>query len=195
MDEYESYSEKEHQKYLTELSHIKNPKRDFTADPHPIKEEILRKISSDGNYIAPLEAGLVGETGVNLNGYIINIDNGPACIRKDARFSFQDCEWCDFFIPKECLLRNDEFLMDEINRLVILRTSRVEARNENRQKIIDALHHELQMHGKPLHFSILADILAHRYPEFHLKPKSVDRLLNWNSHLFERVDRGVYNAR
>lgn len=81
-------------------------------------------------------------------------------------------------------------------RLVLDMYRRFEtAYRERRQTVIDAIHSELQAHGRPLHYAVLARMVADRYPRLQVSESGVLMTMVHNSDMFERVAVGVYRSR
>lgn len=115
----------------------------------------------------------------------------PDCLQSDIF----DCELCDFFAPWECRLLHHPSLMDEVRTILSIYRERQAARVKRRRVLIRVIHSELQTHGRPLHYTVLARIVADRHPELGVSEGGVLRLVASHPHVFERVVEGVYRSR
>ena len=119
----------------------------------------------------------------------------PACL-KGEEF---DCYFCEFFSPENCKLRNDPSLMAELNSLFDLyrleQANIIEGQAERQEAFISAVQTELKSHGRLLHYTVLAKIVADRHPELDISEKSVLVSMSWHSDIFEKVDKGVYQLK
>ena len=143
---------------------------------------------------ARMETGMFGKS-IVVDGIRLSQYDGPSCIQLDKRWSSTQCDSCEFFSPNNCLLRWDEFLLEDINRFTEIRAERAEAFARKRRIITKTIYKELKAHGRPLHYTVIARIIMERYPKFKLKDHSVYHYLLWHPELFERVDAGVYRAK
>lgn len=121
--------------------------------------------------------------------------NGPPCVQPDQPQTSHQCDSCEYFSPSNCLLRLDEFLLDDINRLSAIRSEHTEIAEKKRRAITKAIYRELKAHGRALHYTVITKIMMARYPKFQLKAHSVYHYLVRHPELFERVDAGVYRAK
>ncbi len=143
---------------------------------------------------ARMETGMFGKSMI-VDGISFSIFDGPPCIQTDKPQSGAQCNLCEFFTPQNCLLRYDEYLLDDIIRFVDNHKDRSEAFQQKRRIITKTIYRELKAHGRPLHYTIIAKIIRGRYPRFKLSAHSVYSYLKWHPELFERLGDGVYRAR
>ncbi|HQF63893.1 MAG TPA: tetratricopeptide repeat protein [Anaerolineaceae bacterium] len=141
-----------------------------------------------------LESGVFGKA-VFIDGLRIYPDDYPACLGLGKDFDESYCEYCEHFSPKNCLLRFDTYLMEDIRRINAIRAERIANLIRRQKNITLTIHEELKSHGRPLHYSVVARIMMKRYPHFKLTEASIYHYINWHTELFERVDTGVYRAK
>lgn len=125
----------------------------------------------------------------------ISFNDLPACLSGGEEY----CYDCDFFSPENCPLRNNPSLIDEYILLFSTYLEAISSQNKAqyaRQKaLINAVKNELQLHGRPLHYSVIADMVNKRYPELSVTDKGILFIMMWHPEEFERVNKGVYRAR
>ena len=159
-----------------------------------ISTEVVAAVMNSFVVALFMETGMFGKSivvdGVHLSQY-----DGPSCIQLDKRWSSTQCDSCEFFSPNNCLLRLDEFLLEDIKRFTEIRAEGAEAFARKRRFITKTIYKELKAHGRPLHYTVIAKIIMGRYPKFRLNAHSVYHFLRWHPELFERVDAGVYRAK
>ena len=118
-----------------------------------------------------------------LDGVILTGSNYPVCLDHE---SF-GCDDCDFFDEEDCRLRRSRALREEIWAIVkpwaIYQTRRLELER--------VLQIELQSHGRPLHWTIIAQIIEARYPQLDASRAMIRRVLGTSKH-FEEAAPGVY---
>jgi hypothetical protein len=140
-------------------------------------------------------AGLGYDEQVWIGGVRISPYDCPDCLRGEEF----DCSQCTFFIPQTCRLRSDSFLMQDTRTIFdIYRERRAvqrAAQFECQRKLIRAVRSELQAHGRPLHYAVLARIVADRNPTLEVTEKSVLFVMAHHPNVFERVGEGVYECR
>jgi hypothetical protein len=146
------------------------------------------------NPISRLDTGIFGKT-TFVDGIRIHLFDEPKCLRTGQDNDASGCDYCDFFSPINCLLKYDEFLIEDLNRFKAIRLKkRVESARWGKA-IVQIILYELKAHGRPLHYSIIAKIIISRYPKLRLGEKSVYQFIILHPELFERVDPGVYRAK
>lgn len=146
------------------------------------------------NVSARLETGMFGKA-IVVDGIRMSPFDGPSCFYLERSQIYSECHNCTFFSPRNCLLRFDEYLLDDIRRFTEIREERAEALERKRRVITRTIQKELKAHGRPLHYTVIAKIIMGRYPKFRLNAHSVYHYLLWHPELFERVDAGVYRAK
>jgi hypothetical protein len=129
-----------------------------------------------------------------INGIRITPFDCPNCLN-DEEF---ECSFCEFFVPETCRLRLDPFFAQDIRTLFQLfrerQAARRKARREHLRALVCAIYSELQTHGRPLHYAVLARIVADRHPELQVSEKRVLRAMASRPDKFERVTEGVYRC-
>lgn len=143
---------------------------------------------------ARIETGMFGKT-VVVDGIRISQYDGPPCFYLDEAKIFTQCNTCTYFSRRNCLLRHDEFLLEDIRRFTEIRIERAEVLERKRRVITRTIQKELKAHGRPLHYTVIAKIIMGRYPKYRLNAHRVYHYLRWHPELFERVDAGVYRAK
>lgn len=137
--------------------------------------------------------GVFGKT-IIIDGVYVFPYSGPECIRVGRNRYDHDCEECEFFSPIDCILRYDEFLADDLNRLTAIQQIRNAIKIKKRLRVANIIHKELRAHGRPLHYTYIADIIRTHYPKLKISTHGVYVTIRWHPELFERVDKGVYRA-
>ena len=120
-----------------------------------------------------------------VEGVHISFWDCPECLRY-TKFS---CPECRFFVPSTCRLLNDLIAIFGDYR------ERQAVRRRIQQRFILALCTELQAHGRPLHYTVLAQIVADRYPGLQVSEVKVLSTMSFHPELFEKTDEGVYQTR
>lgn len=140
------------------------------------------------------ETGLFGKTLV-ISGIKISRFEGPICLRMRRNDEDDMCNNCDYFSEEDCLLKFDDYLMEDINRITYTQIER-NAKIIQRSKLVSKLiYDELKTHGRPLHYSMISKIIIGRYHKMNLTEKSIYHYIIWHPELFERVGEGVYKAK
>jgi hypothetical protein len=121
----------------------------------------------------------------------ISPDDCPDCIKGEGF----DCDLCVFFIPEECHLRGDPLLLQDIRTLFNIFLARRTRQLRRQKALIRAIHSELKAHGRPLHYTVLAQMVADRNPQLKITETSVVRIMAYHPRVFERVAEGVYQCR
>jgi len=126
-----------------------------------------------------------------VDGICITIDDCPECLwHQDF-----DCRLCEFFSPASCRLLNDPHLLHETRVLFSVCREQRAAQIERQRELVQAVYSELKAHGRPLHYTVLARMVADRHPEVGLSAHGVAMMMSAHSRLFERVREGVYTCR
>lgn len=129
-----------------------------------------------------------------IEGRYFSIEDCPDCITWEG----YECDLCDFFVPEDCPLLNDPFLLSDLRSDYLRRLRFIEERRLEQEKLIRALVVELRAHGRPLHYSLLTRMIADRYPKLNPSLRSVSQTLSAHPNVFYKVVPGVYaykNAR
>jgi hypothetical protein len=146
------------------------------------------------NKIPRLDSGMYGST-FFIDDIRINAFHLPGCLRIGHILDDAKCDLCDFFSMHECAIRDDPYLIDD---MMIFFVNRRQGSAENRMRKrskIRAIYSELKAHGRPLHFSVLAQIVAKRHPQLGLSERGVLRTMTWHQEIFENVGEGVFTYR
>lgn len=146
------------------------------------------------NQSSRLETGIFGKT-IIVDGLKIPANGGPPCLSGGNVVSEEDCETCEYFSSKECLLRYDSYLFEELNQFLAIREEQQVQQIKRSKAISKIIHYELKAHGRPLHYSMISKIITSRYPKLHLSEKGIRRFMDWHRDLFERVEEGIYKAK
>ena len=130
-----------------------------------------------------------------MRGVHISLDDCPECLRREeSDRNESQCNQCEFFSPWDCPFLSDPWLAQEVTTILDVSRERREAAIPRREDLIGAVYVELEMHGRLLHYLVLARIVARRYPELHASAGEVNGVLSSNPVLFERVFPGVYRC-
>ena len=105
-----------------------------------------------------------------------------------------NCNQCDFFAEWDCPLLRNPILIDDIRTIFDIHREWRAEQVRRQQAFLRAIHAELREHGRPLHYTVLASIVADRYPELEVSESSVRGFLAYHPDLFERVAEGVYRT-
>lgn len=146
------------------------------------------------NQSSRLETGVFGRRTI-VDGLRISPYGGPPCLKGSNDFSEEECDSCEYFSPRNCLLRFDEDLFDDLNRIAEIRAERLANQIRRSQIVSTIIHQELKTHGRPLHYSMISKIIIGRYPKLHLTEKSIRKFMEWHPELFERIEEGIYRAK
>jgi hypothetical protein len=152
----------------------------------PAGESYPEHISDD------LDSGLVYPSEVIwLEGIHLTPYHCPDCLRSEDF----DCDTCTFYSPEDCRLLTD---VDYRNELIIL-FSITRQRNidyaRRQRELKRVVYLELKAHGRPLHYSVIADVVSARHPSVRATARAVAIALAKNPHLFTNVSPGVYGHR
>ncbi len=139
---------------------------------------------------------------VRIEGVHISPYNCPDCLR----YGEFDCNLCLFFGPETCRLLRDLFLMQDIRTIFDInweyrelgarqRAARRAAQLKRQQELIRAVNSELRAHGRPLHYTVLARMVADRHAGLQVSERSVLRIMAHHPKVFERVAAGVYRCK
>jgi len=137
-----------------------------------------------------LAVGLGYSESIRINGVRISTYDCPDCLRYEEF----DCELCMFFTPGDCRLRHDPFLMRETRTLFDIWRERRGVQLRRQRELIRAVHSELEAHGRPLHYAVLARMVADRHPKLQVSEIGVLRIMASHPNVFEKVARGVYRC-
>lgn len=121
-------------------------------------------------------------------GVSISFYNHPPCVYSQD----YDCEWCDFFPPEDCPLLRDPTVLLDVESVFDAYREYLAAYDEHKSRLIAAIRSELEQHGRPLHCSVLAEIVADRHPEFLVTEDRVKALMSGCPEHFECIEPGVY---
>jgi hypothetical protein len=132
---------------------------------------------------------------LSIGGLYINSQDFPACVERGKSLPKSYCYMCEFFSAADCPLRRDADLVRELKVLFTQRRTRQKEYVENQTAVVDALYDELKAHGRPLHYEVLTQIIKDRYPKLQLNPRIASHLMSRHKDYFEKVSRGVYQAK
>jgi tetratricopeptide (TPR) repeat protein len=141
-----------------------------------------------------VDSGMFG-TRLTIGGLTITPSNCPKCVEVGHILSRSQCSICDFFSFSDCPFRRNQYLLHETHILFSQYKYTWQEFKERRDRIIEAIYHELKSHGRPLHYEVITRIMKDRYPKLHLNGRKISRLMSWHPDKFEWVDRGVYRAK
>jgi hypothetical protein len=169
----------------------------------PPKEPEVIQVRPEDNLFAEdgrsvyLPDGLTGFYGRTLivDGLPITPYDMPVCLKKGVIFDRERCELCDFFSFEECVIRRDPYLFEEAKFFFQSGQERREQYLKHRKQSIKAVYDELSAHGRPLHYEVIARIVADRYPKLMLRPGSVLKIMYRNPKHFESLGNGVFRHR
>ena len=136
-----------------------------------------------------------------IDGVHISPFECPGCLEDEEVIDDEsiDCFLCEFFSPDNCVFLYDESLRDEIKNLFDIyrqyNKDKYKEYIENREGLIQALIKELKAHGRPLHYSLLAEIVEDRYRSLKVTARMVLKIMAHRPGLFEKVSEGVYRCR
>ena len=117
-----------------------------------------------------LEQGLVLPSEVfRVGGIRITPYDCPDCLRNE-RFN---CDECLFFAQDECRLWRQVGFREELRTLFNLVRDRNIAYRRRQLALREAIQEELKAHGRPLHYTIIAKIVAERHPQLNPSPMAV----------------------
>ena len=105
------------------------------------------------------------------------------------------CLGCSFFDPGTCRLRDDWELRHDLKVILGDYRERLFALRGRQERFVSALHTELQAHGRPLHYTVLAQMMADRHSTLQVTETKVLMTLVHHSEVFEKIDEGVYYLR
>jgi len=126
-----------------------------------------------------------------IGGLRVSTDDCPECLEYDE----YDCSLCEFFAPSTCPLRHQRFYITNIRTILDLYRQRRTVPRRHRQELIQAIGSELRAHGRPLHYVVLARMVADRYPTLMVSEQGVLRIMASRPDTFEKVTKGVYRLR
>ena len=152
----------------------------------------------DENWLAESEEeeDTVPSAGLGYSEYVwigdvrISPDDCPDCLEREEF----DCNLCVFFAPETCRLRRDPFQMRDIRTLLDIYRERRAAQLKRQRKLIRAVRTELEAHGRPLHYAVLARMVADRHPKLQMSEHGVLGIMASHPDVFERVAEGVYRC-
>jgi hypothetical protein len=146
------------------------------------------------DFSARTGTGIFGKW-VIVGGVRFSLWDGPPCIYTDKKQPNNHCDDCEFFSPLNCLLRYDEYLLEDIRRFIQIGHDRVEQYRRKERAILKLLHKELRAHGRPLHYTVISRIMISRYPKLKMTIQRTYRYLNRHPDWFDKIDTGIYRAK
>jgi hypothetical protein len=124
----------------------------------------------------------------------ISLHDCPECVEHKE----YECTLCEHFSPSSCPLRRRPYYITNLRTILSLRRQRrfvAEQKRELREKLLQAVGSELRAHGRPLHYAVLARIIADRYPGLPVSPRRVLVVLSSNPERFNKLRKGVYGLK
>jgi hypothetical protein len=129
-----------------------------------------------------------------IEGTFISPDSYPRCLD----LNFPPCESCSFFDIEECPLNEDKQNFElskngfaEYTRLIY--TPRLPRPWKDLQ-LFDAAKHELDQHGRPLHYKLLAKIISGNTTGEKEQPNNLLKILKNNPIFFINGDDGIFES-
>ncbi len=126
-----------------------------------------------------------------IDGIHISPDDCPDCLKYEGF----DCDLCTFLIPGTCKLLHDPIFMQDVGLLFDIYRERREKQLQRQEAILCVIQTELQAHGRPLHYTVLARMIADRYPTLPVTELGVLRIMALHPNIFEKITEGVYQCR
>jgi hypothetical protein len=122
----------------------------------------------------------------------------PSCLLGEEG----DCHVCEFFSPDECRLLRNPTMRDDVAMLFAVYREHREVLTEQWERkaqlhrgLVRALQLELRSHGRPLHASVIAQIIADRHPSLGATEAVIVKVLAQHPELFDRLAPAIYEAR
>lgn len=160
-------------------------------------QELSECIAESNQQLEPMariETGIYGKSLI-VAGVKIAFDEPPSCLRVASDFDENACDTCEYFSPNECLLKIDENLIGDLNRITLTGIERNVAANRRKNIIVTLVYEELKAHGRPLHYSVITKIITGRYPKLNVTEDSIYHLIHRHAEMFESIGEGVYQAK
>ena len=113
----------------------------------------------------------------------------PSCLGKTD----YNCDECSFVIEDQegrCRLQQSRWLRNLVWNTIAPWVKVEKAKDFLRE----AIEHELRLHGRALHYTIIARIVVERYPDMNATESSVYQTLWSHPDVFQRVAPGVYRV-
>lgn len=149
---------------------------------------------TDGEEATVSWAGISRSEHIWVDGVRISPHDCPDCLKWEEF----DCHQCAFFAPETCHLLRDPFLILDTRTFFVLYRQRFEAQRaaqrKRQQKLIRAIISELRAHGRPLHYTVLARMVADRHAGLQVSERSVLLIMAHHPKVFEKVAEGVYRC-
>jgi hypothetical protein len=141
----------------------------------------------------PEHLGGIGYRGESLwiDDIRLTTDNCPDCLKRD-RFN---CNDCTHFEPERCRLRRSALDREEIRHLFDIQREHRLAQLKRQKTLIRAVRTELKAHGRPLHYTVLARMVAERHPKLNVNEHGVLMIMNHHPEEFECIEAGVYKCK
>ena len=126
-----------------------------------------------------------------IDGVRISPYDCPDCLKYDEF----DCDLCSFFAPETCKLLRDSVSIQETKTMLDIFQERQAAQLKRQQELIHAISSELQTYGRPLHYTVLARMVADRHSKLQVTEFGVLRIMSFHPDVFEKVADGVYKCK
>jgi hypothetical protein len=126
-----------------------------------------------------------------IDGIYISPWDCPECLRRDT----SRCIGCSFFDPMLCRLRFDPEVRCDLKSILDDIRERMDAVRIEQGQFSIALSVELRAHGRPLHYTVLAQMMSDRHPALRVTESRVYKTLACFPEIFEKIDEGVYQLK
>lgn len=111
----------------------------------------------------------------------------PTCLEQDQF----DCSDCEFFDEDDCPLRRSSYLRQDTWDVIEPWVAACRLQRQ-RPRLEAALQQELRAHGRPLHYTLIAQIIRERHPHLAASDHHIVRVLHASPQLFRKVAQGLY---
>lgn len=126
-----------------------------------------------------------------VDGVLLTPHDCPECLLLEE----SDCDLCEFFEPEDCRLLRDPSTREDLRDLFDIYRVRTVAQRRRLESLLLAIRSELQAHGRPLHYTVLARMVTAHYPRLRATEHRVRAVMAWHPEVFECVEAGVYRCR
>ena len=133
----------------------------------------------------------LGHRRIRIGNLWISPYDYPGCLDCEVH----DCVWCPLFAPSACPLLNIPFYLQNLQTALARSPMRQDAARLQRTALRAALQIELRTHGRPLHFAVLARMVADRYPNLKVSPGRVSYMPVSQPQYLRANVAGVYRIR
>lgn len=170
-------------------------KKNSGLDPGELDSDLIIEDEIQGEDINSAYA-IVFSTTILANGYFFHYNDRPCCLQSLTvkETDSTPCDECEYFLPSECPLNIDDCLFTDVRSIFNVIEKFRTAKALRSLKAARIIHHELMLHGRPLHYSVITNIVMKRYPELKLSKQEIYEFMLSYPELIQRVDDGVYKA-